>query len=120
MSLWDGHFIRSPICGKVIYYRYTNGKFRPAFKPQASSENEQAELGIENHLGKLILKQIAGVLARRIVCYLKPEQETSAGAKLGMIKFGSRVELILPDSVELKVQLGQKLKGGETIIGVFK
>lgn len=120
LSLWDVHFIRSPIDGKISYYKYSSGKFRPAFKTQASLENEQAELGIENHFGKVVVKKIAGVLARRIVSYLKPEQEAIAGAKIGMIRFGSRVELILPEKVEIKVQIGQKLKAGETVIGVFK
>lgn len=120
LSVWDVHFIRSPIDGKISYYKYSSGKFKPAFKTQASLENEQAELGIENHFGKVVVKKIAGVLARRIVTYLKPQEEAAAGAKLGMIRFGSRVELILPEKVELKVQIGQKLKAGETVVGVFK
>jgi len=120
LSVWDVHFIRSPIDGKINYYRYSPGKFKPAFKTQASIENEQAELGIENHFGKVVVKKIAGVLARRIVTYLKPQEEALAGSKLGMIRFGSRVELILPEKVELKVQIGQKLKAGETVVGVFK
>lgn len=120
LSVWDVHYIRSPIDGKVSYYRYRSGKFKPAFKPQASLVNEQAELGIENHFGKVVVRKIAGVLARRIVTYLKPEEETTAGGKLGMIKFGSRVELILNEKVQLKVRVGQKLKAGETVVGVFK
>ncbi len=120
LSVWDVHYIRSPINGKVSYYKYSSGKFKPAFKSQASLVNEQAELGIENHFGRVVVKKIAGVLARRIVTYLKPEEEAIAGAKLGMIRFGSRVELILTEKVTLKVQVGQKLRAGETIMGVFK
>ncbi len=120
LSLWDVHYIRSPIRGKICYYKYSSGRFKPAFKPQASLVNEQAELGIENHYGKVVVKKIAGVLARRIVTYPKPNEETLAGAKLGMIKFGSRVELILNEKVQLKVEVGQKLKAGETVVGVFQ
>jgi len=120
MSVFDVHVNRAPVSGKIKYFKYNPGKFHPAFKDKASSENEQTELGLENERGKIILKQIAGIIARRIVCKVKPGDSVRAGQRFGMIKFGSRVDLFLPENVEIKVELNQKVKAGETIIGVFK
>lgn len=120
MSVFDVHVNRAPVSGKIKYFKYNPGKFHPAFKDKASSENEQTELGLENERGKIILKQIAGIIARRIVCKVKPGDLVKAGQRFGMIKFGSRVDLFLPENVEIKVELNQKVKAGETIIGVFK
>lgn len=120
MSLFDVHMNRAPIAGIVKYFKYNPGKFFPAFKDKASSENEQTELGIENEHGRIVLKQIAGIIARRIVCNLKPGDSVRAGERLGMIKFGSRLDLFLPENVQVKVKLNQKVRGGETIIGIFQ
>jgi phosphatidylserine decarboxylase len=120
MSVFDVHVNRLPISGQVKYVKYNSGKFLPAFKDKASLENEQTELGIENDHGRIILKQIAGIIARRIVCKVKPGDSVKAGERFGMIKFGSRVDLFLPDNVEIKVKLDQKVKAGKTIIGIFQ
>ncbi len=120
MSVFNVHVNRAPISGNVRYFKYNPGKFHPAFKDKASLENEQTELGLENEHGKIILKQIAGIIARRIVCKVKPGDLVKAGQRFGMVKFGSRVDLFLPENVEIKVKLKQKVKAGETIIGVFK
>ncbi len=120
MSLFDVHINRVPISGVVKYLKHSSGKFFPAFKDRASSENEQTEIGLENAHGKIILRQIAGIIARRIVCEIKPGDSVKAGQRLGMIRFGSRVDLFLPENVEIKVRLDQKVKAGETIIGIFK
>jgi phosphatidylserine decarboxylase len=120
MSVFDVHVNRAPISGKVEYFKYNPGKFFPAFKDKASSENEQTELGIENAHGRVIIKQIAGIIARRIVCKVRPGDKLSAGQRLGMIKFGSRVDHLLPENVEIRVKPGQKVRAGETVIGVFK
>ncbi|MFH1334935.1 MAG: phosphatidylserine decarboxylase family protein [Candidatus Zixiibacteriota bacterium] len=120
MSVFDVHVNRIPISGKVNYIKYNKGKFLPAFEDKASLENEQNELGLDTSQGKIILKQIAGIIARRIVCKVKPGDAVKAGERFGMIKFGSRVDLFLPQSVEIKVDLNQKVKAGETVIGVFK
>ncbi|NIM98915.1 MAG: phosphatidylserine decarboxylase family protein [candidate division Zixibacteria bacterium] len=119
MSVFNVHVNRAPVSGCVRYFRYNPGKFFPAFKDKASLENEQTELGLENDQGKMILKQIAGIMARRIVCRLKSGDSVKAGERFGMIKFGSRVDLFLPENVKIKVKLNQKVKAGETIIGVF-
>ena len=120
MSVFDVHVNRAPVSGKIKYFKYNPGRFHPAFKDKASLENEQTELGLENEHGKIILKQIAGIIARRIVCKVKPGDSVKAGQRFGMIKFGSRVDLFLPENVEIKVELNQKVKAGETIIGIFK
>jgi phosphatidylserine decarboxylase len=119
LSLWDVHINRNPINGVVRYSKYIPGRFNPAYKEKASSENEQNELGLENEKIKLVLKQIAGTVARRIVCRIKEGDKIMAGQRFGMIKFGSRVELFLPEKVKILVKLGQKVKAGETVIGTY-
>jgi len=120
MSLLDVHVNRVPISGVVKYFKYNPGKFLPAFKDKASSENEQTELGLENEHGKVVLKQIAGIIARRIVCKLKQGDLVKAGDRFGMVKFGSRLDLFLPENVQIKVKLNHKVRSGETIIGIFQ
>jgi phosphatidylserine decarboxylase len=120
MSVFNVHVNRAPISGKVKYFKYNPGKFHPAFKDKASLENEQTELGLENERGRIILKQIAGIIARRIVCKVKSRDSVKIGERFGMIKFGSRVDLFLPENVDIKVTLNQRVKAGETIIGIFK
>lgn len=120
MSIFDVHVNRVPVSGIVNYFKYNPGKFLPAFKDKASLENEQTELGLENEHGRIVLKQIAGILARRIVCKLKQGDLIKAGDRFGMVKFGSRLDLFLPENVQLKVKLNHKVKAGETIIGIFQ
>ena len=120
MSLFDVHINRVPIAGVVKYVRYNPGKFFCAFKDKAASENEQTELGLENKHGRVIFRQIAGIIARRIVCRLKQEDSVKAGDRFGMIKFGSRLDLFLPENVQVKVKLNHKVKAGESIIGMFR
>jgi len=119
LSLWDVHINRNPISGIVKYSKYTSGRFNPAYKEKASLENESNELGLENEEIKLVLKQIAGTIARRIVCRIKEGDKIIAGQRFGMIKFGSRVELFLPEKVKILVKLNQKVKAGETVMGTY-
>lgn len=119
LSLWDVHINRNPISGVVGYSKYTPGRFNPAYKEKASLENEQNELGMENEKIKLVLKQIAGTIARRIVCRIKEGDKIIAGQRFGMIKFGSRIELFLPEKVKILVKLNQKVKAGKTVIGTY-
>ena len=120
MSVFNVHVNRAPVSGDVKYFKYNPGKFLPAFKDKASLENEQTELGLENDHGRIILKQIAGIIARRIVCKIRPGDFVEAGQRVGMIKFGSRVDLFLPENVEIRVKLKQKVRAGETVMGVFR
>ncbi len=119
LSLWDVHINRNPISGIVKYSKHTPGRFNPAYKEKASAENESNELGLENEKVKLVLRQIAGTIARRIVCRIKEGDKIIAGERFGMIKFGSRVELFLPEKVKILVKLNQKVKAGETVIGTY-
>jgi phosphatidylserine decarboxylase len=120
MSVFNVHVNRAPISGEVKYFKYNPGKFYPAFKEKASSENEQTELGLENGRGRIVVKQIAGIMARRIVCRPRSGDSVRAGQRFGMIKFGSRVDLLLPENVQIKVKLNQRVRAGETIIGAFR
>jgi len=117
MSVFDAHINRIPIDGKIEYVKYVPGKFFKAFVDKASEENEHTELGLSFAGGKMIFNQIAGLLARRIVCDAKPEQKVFKGDIFGMIHFGSRAELFLPDNVEVLVKKGDKVKAGSSIIG---
>ncbi len=120
LSVFDVHINRVPIAGQIEYARYNPGEFFAAFEDKASEKNEQTEIGLSFKSGKLIFKQIAGILARRIVCDLKSEQDVKAGEIFGLIHFGSRAELFLPENVEVLVKKGDKVKGGEAIIGRIK
>ncbi len=116
LSVFDVHVNRAPMSGTVGFFHYQPGKFVPAYKSVASAENEQTIIGIERDSTRIVVKQIAGILARRIVCYLREGFRVKKGERIGMIKFGSRVDLFLPPEAEISVQLNQKVKGGETIV----
>jgi phosphatidylserine decarboxylase len=119
MSVFNVHVNRIPIDGRITYFNYQKGKFHQAFRDQAAYENEQTTLVIENNRIKVQLKQIAGIVARRIVCHIREGWKVKQGERFGMIKFGSRVDMLLPLEVELNIKLNQKVKGGETILGRF-
>jgi len=120
MSLFDVHINRLPISGEVKYIEHKSGKSLPAFKKESAKENEQTEIGIDNLSFRVILRQMVGFTARRIICHLKVGDKVKIGERFGMIKFGSRAELLLPQNVEIEVNLGDRVKAGETIIGIFK
>ena len=119
MSVLDVHVNRMPIDGRVTYFNYQRGKFHRAFKDDASYENEQTVIGIENPRTRLLFKQIAGIIARRIVCPVREGWKVQKGERFGMIKFGSRVDIFLPNDVNLLVKLNEHVKAGETIIGTY-
>ncbi len=120
LSLLDVHFTRSPFSARVQKVDYQPGKFFPAYREEASSQNESSSLLLQGERGSVFLKQMVGVAARRIKCYVKPGDLVSAGQKIGLMYFGSRVDLYLPAQVELKIGLNQKVKGGLTIIGEWR
>lgn len=120
MSPIDVHINRIPISGTIAYFRYMHGKFFAAYNPKASAMNEQTVIGIENQRIKILFKQIAGILARRIICNLGENQLVETGQRFGLIKYGSRVEIFLPPEVKLTVKEGQKAIGGETILGIIQ
>jgi len=117
MSLFSVHANWYPISGKVLYTKHHKGRHIAAYLPKSSSENEHATTVIECHNGKKILmRQVAGALARRIVTYAAPNHECSINEHLGFIKFGSRVDLFLPLDSKIYVELGESTKGNETIL----
>ncbi|MCI0516115.1 phosphatidylserine decarboxylase family protein [candidate division KSB1 bacterium] len=120
MSPLNVHVNRIPIDGRVEYLKYQAGKFWPAYRAEAEPENEQMAIGIVQSNLKIYFKQIAGILARRIVCRLKVGEQVKRGERFGLIKFGSRVDVFLPLNVQIKVQVNQKVFGGETILGVVE
>jgi len=121
MSPINVHVTRYPIGGNITYSKYHPGKFLVAWHPKSSEENERTTVVIENdNFGKVLYRQIAGALAKRIVNYAKVEDNAVQGSDSGFIKFGSRVDLYLPLDSDIKVELNQKVKGGETVIAEKK
>lgn len=118
LSVFDVHINRIPTTGKIDYVKYNPGKYFKAFEDKASEFNEQTEIGMTSANGqKLIFKQIAGLIARRIICYLNDGDDVVAGDRFGLIRFGSRTELYLPAGSKVNIALNQKVIGGETVIG---
>ena len=117
MSPINVHINRSPVSGVVEYFKYHAGKYLVAWHPKSSTENERTTLVVKTPDGKAILmRQIAGALAKRIVWYCKEGMSVKQGEEFGFIKFGSRVDLFLPLDAKILVKIGQKTKGGKTII----
>ena len=121
MSPTNVHVNRNPISGTVNYFKYHPGKYLVAWHPKASTENERTTIVVENKVfGEVLYRQIAGALAKRIVNYAKVQDTAVQGADSGFIKFGSRVDLYLPLDSDIKVELNQKVRGGETVIAERK
>ncbi|MDR1942380.1 MAG: phosphatidylserine decarboxylase [Endomicrobium sp.] len=115
LSVLDVHLQRAPVSGKVTKVEYKPGKFLKAMEPQAHIVNEQNHIIIENENGTYIVKQIAGILARRCVSWVKPGDELKTGDKIGVIKFSSQVDLHMPKNVDIKVKKGDKVISGVTV-----
>lgn len=116
LSPLDVHINRSPIAGKIKEITYVAGKKMPATRDEASLVNERNSLVIEGEYVTVTCTQIAGILARRIVCWPKAGDNLERGQKFGLIKFGSRTDILMPASVDLTVNVGDRVRGGETII----
>lgn len=119
MSLLDVHVNRSPIDGEVVFRDYVRGAKRMAFGSKASASNERSYVGIRGEI-PILLVQVAGFLARRIVTYPKVGDFLKRGDRFGIIKLGSRVEVFLPTNVDIKVKVGSRVKAGETVLGVIR
>ncbi len=117
MSLLNVHVNRSPCDGKVSLVKHSSGKFLVAHKDAASMENENTVMVLEGKDGKIVVRQVAGFLARRIVCRAEVGDKLRRGERYGMIKFGSRLDVYLPKNVKIKVKAGDKVKAGESILG---
>ena len=116
MSPTNVHVNRNPISGTVNYFRYHPGKYLVAWHPKSSSENERTTVVIDNGEDEVLLRQIAGAVAKRIVNYINEGDKVKQGADFGFIKFGSRVDIFLPLDAKVEVQKGQKVRGNKTII----
>jgi len=120
LSVFNVHVNRAPVEGVVEVVKYNPGKFHVASVDKASLDNEQTAMVIGSGKNKVLVKQIAGLIARRIVCYAKPGDQIKRGERYGLIRFGSRVDIFLPKDAELKVKVGDRVKGSRDTIGVLK
>ena len=119
MSPTNVHVNRNPISGTVNYFKYHPGKYLVAWHPKSSTENERTTVVIGNGEAEILLRQIAGFMAKRIVNYVDEGERVEQGTDMGFIKFGSRVDLFLPLNADIQVEMGQKVKGNKTVIAKF-
>ena len=119
LNVFDVHVNRSPIAGTVKLVEYREGGFMNAMRPESGLTNEQTMIQIQGSGYEVALKQIAGLLARRIVCNLKAGDRVERGQRIGLIKFGSRCDVLLPAEATLKVKTGVRVKGGATVLAVL-
>jgi phosphatidylserine decarboxylase len=117
MSPLNVHVNRNPVTGEVMYSKYHPGKFLVAWHPKSSTDNERHSVVYKSNGKEVLVKQIAGALAKRIVNYLKPGDQVVQGSEMGFIKFGSRVDLLLPVGTQIDVKINDKVKGGVTVLG---
>ena len=119
LSPMDGHMNRTPVDGRVTRVDYRKGKFLPAHTP-AANDNELNEVWIDHHGRTIVFRQVVGILARRIVCRVREGDVLERGQRMGLMKFGSRMDVFLPIDAELRVTVGQQVVGGETIVAVLR
>lgn len=120
LSVFNVHVNRVPLEGTVEQVKYNPGKFLVASVDKASTDNEQTAVVIASGKERIVVKQIAGLIARRIVCYARPGDAVRTGERYGLIRFGSRVDLFLPRTAEIRVKVGDRVKGARDIVGVLK
>lgn len=120
LSPLDVHVNRSPMAGLVTDVEYRPGRFLAAYRPRASEVNERCTVRLQGEAARVTVRQVAGVLARRIVCRARPGDKLEAGERFGMIRFGSRTDLTMPRETVLRVKPGDRVRGGESVIGVLR
>ncbi|MCF8226772.1 MAG: phosphatidylserine decarboxylase family protein [Bacteroidales bacterium] len=120
MSIYNVHINRYPVTGKIVYCKYHPGNYLVARHPKSSERNERTTVVIRHNYGELLVRQIAGYVARRIVCYAEDNRNAIQNNELGFIKFGSRVDLFLPQGTPIKVKTGDTARGGITEIAALK
>lgn len=120
LNVFNVHVNRAPIAGKIEAMRYNKGKFLNAANHKASLDNEQTAILLNNGSVRLLVKQIAGLIARRIVCYAKEGDEYQLGERFGLIRFGSRTDIFVPEGTEITVKEGGIVRGGSSVIGYLK
>lgn len=116
LSIWDVHVQRAPVAGRIASVVYRPGKFYAALRKIASEKNEQNVITIQTPGGTLVFKQIAGAIARRVLCWKRVDEQVALGERVGMIRFGSRVDVWLPEAAEVLVRRGQRVRGGASVL----
>ncbi len=119
LSPMDVHINRIPASGRVTRVVYTPGRFLPAYRHDAATANERSEIWIDHRGQSIVARQIVGLLARRVVCRTSEGADVRAGDRFGVMKFGSRMDIFLPPSATIRVEVGQVVRGGETVIAVL-
>jgi phosphatidylserine decarboxylase len=119
LSPVDVHVNRIPVSGRVQRVAFTRGRFLPAYRHDAGTANERSEIWIDHGGETIVARQIVGVLARRVVCRVQAGTEVRAGERFGIMKFGSRMDVFLPTTAALKAKVGDRVRGGETVIAVL-
>jgi len=120
LSVWDVHVNRAPVAGRIREVKYRPGKFYAAMRARASAENEQNVIHIETPRGEMVCKQIAGWIARRVLCWKAVGDTVALGERIGMIRFGSRMDVWLPEQAEIVVRRGQAVAAGTSVIAQWK
>ncbi len=119
LAIWNVHVNRSPAAGTITNLKYRPGKFSAAMRASASAENEQNVITLATDSGEIIFKQIAGLIARRVVCWKQTGDRVARGERIGLVRFGSRADLWLPRDSELLVEVGDHLKGGSSVVAYW-
>jgi phosphatidylserine decarboxylase len=119
LSPLDVHVNRAPIGGVVRDVTYVPGRFVAAYRPEASEDNERCTVALEGDAGRVAVTQIAGVVARRIVCRVRPGDTLAAGERYGLIRFGSRTDVVMPRGAQIQVGVGDRMRGGESVMAVL-
>jgi phosphatidylserine decarboxylase len=120
LNIFNVHVNRSPVRGELKQMEYKRGKYKVAYDEEASRVNEQNILTIEGQNIRVVVRQIAGLIARRVICWKKPGNFLERGELIGLIRFGSRVDVVLPDKVKLRIRVGDKVIGGSSILGEYE
>ncbi len=119
LSPVDVHVNRVPVSGTITRVAYTAGRFLPAYRHDATTSNERCEIWIDHRGQTIVARQIVGILARRVVCRVQTGAEVHAGDRFGIMKFGSRMDVFLPPSADLRVHVGETVRGGQSVIAVL-
>ena len=119
LAIWNVHVNRSPAAGIITNLNYRPGKFYAAMRPSASADNEQNVITLATDAGEIVFKQIAGLIARRVVCWKKTGDRVARGERIGLVRFGSRADLWLPRDSELLVKVGDHVKGGSSVVAYW-
>jgi phosphatidylserine decarboxylase len=119
LSPIDVHVNRVPVSGRVIRVAFTPGRFLPAYRREAAAANERSEVWIDHDGQTVVARQVVGILARRVVCRVQTGATVRAGDRLGIMKFGSRMDVFVPETATITVKIGESVRGGETIIAVL-